>query len=183
MLGGQRKGPRTGASAVFVSGAHEIGHLAAAKKEGAKLAAPFFLPAGLGIIGSFGTITAVQSVLRNRGELLRIAAAGPLAGTAVSAALVVVGLLLSVVGAGPSVAVETGAWNDCLLMAALGQLAFGERLVTEASLPLSPLLLAGALLAAALLCLPLSPLRLPFASHRCPDRGTVQAGRASSSMA
>lgn len=90
----------------------------------------------------------MQSVLKNRGELLRIATAGPLAGTVVSAALVLVGLGLSVAEVGPLVAVETGAWNDCLLMGALGQLVFGERLVTEAALPLSTFLLAGALLLA-----------------------------------
>ena len=41
--------------------------------------------------------------------------------------------------------VETGAFNDCLLLGALGQLAFGSRLYSEASLQLSPILLAGTL--------------------------------------
>lgn len=43
------------------------------------------------------------------------------------------------------VQVESGAFNDCLLLGALGQVTFGDRLITDPTLPLSPFLLAGAL--------------------------------------
>jgi Zn-dependent protease len=81
--------------------AHEAGHIVAAKREGAELKAPLFIPAGLGIIGTFGAITQVRSMLRNRQQLLLIAAAGPAAGTAASLAAVTVGVLLTLTQSGP----------------------------------------------------------------------------------
>jgi Zn-dependent protease len=48
--------------------AHEIGHWTAAKKVGAELQPPFLVPAGLGIIGTFGAITGVA--LTNRAAAL-----------------------------------------------------------------------------------------------------------------
>jgi hypothetical protein len=41
--------------------------------------------------------------------------------------------------------VETGAFNDCILLGGLGQLTFGNRLYSEDVLQLSPILLAGVL--------------------------------------
>jgi hypothetical protein len=87
--------------------AHEAGHALAARSVGAQLQPPFLIPAGLGIIGSFGAVTGVRGTLRNREELLKIAAAGPAAGTALSLALVLLGLGLSVAKAGPLVEVWT----------------------------------------------------------------------------
>ena len=75
--------------------------MAAAKRLGVKLAPPFLIPAGLGIIGSFGTITGVRGVLPNRTALLRIGEAGPAAGAAASGVLTLVGLGLSLAGVGP----------------------------------------------------------------------------------
>ena len=85
---------------------HEIGHIVAAKKEGATLAPPFIIPAGLGIIGSFGSVTGIVSTLPNRNSLLRIAAAGPAAGTGLSLACIAVGLILTVAGVGGSAQVR-----------------------------------------------------------------------------
>lgn len=85
--------------------AHEGGHLAAARSVGAQLRVPFLIPAGLGIIGSFGAVTGIKGRLRDRGELLTIAAAGPAAGAALSFALAVIGLGLSVTRTGPLVEV------------------------------------------------------------------------------
>lgn len=67
---------------------------------------PFLIPAGLGIIGSFGAVTGIKGTLRNRDELLKIAAAGPAAGATLSLALVLVGLGLSAAQAGPLVEVQ-----------------------------------------------------------------------------
>lgn len=85
--------------------AHEGGHLVAARSVGAALRVPFLIPAGLGIIGTFGAVTGIKGTLRNRGELLTIAAAGPAAGAALSLALAVVGLGLSATRTGPLVEV------------------------------------------------------------------------------
>ena len=89
-----------------LAGAHEAGHFVAARQQGVKLLPPFLIPAGLGIIGSFGAITPVRDTLKQRLQLLRIAEAGPAAGTVVSAALVLGGLALSVAKAGPLVQVR-----------------------------------------------------------------------------
>lgn len=77
----------------------------AARSVGAALRVPFLIPAGLGIIGTFGAVTGIKGTLRNRGELLTIAAAGPAAGAALSLALAVVGLGLSATRTGPLVEV------------------------------------------------------------------------------
>ena len=42
---------------LFAAVTHEFGHWKAAKDVGAELQPPFLIPAGLGIIGSFGAIT------------------------------------------------------------------------------------------------------------------------------
>lgn len=150
--------------------AHEVGHIVAARKAGAQLAPPILIPAALGIIGSFGAVTAFRGPLADRNQLLRIGTAGPLYGALAAGTLTALGLGLSAAGIGPAfqvrhapepdrkrtphgvhrlsrlswgVQVETGAFNDCLLMGVLGQLTFGSRLYSEASLQLSPILLAG----------------------------------------
>jgi len=54
-------------------------------------------------IGSFGGITPLQSLVKNRNDLWDVAAAGPIAGVAASVALLVVGLSQSHPGALPQV--------------------------------------------------------------------------------
>jgi Zn-dependent protease len=85
--------------------AHESGHWKAASKEAVKLAPPIFIPAGLGIIGSFGAITGIKGILKNRSQVLKIAAAGPLYGAAAAGVVTVIGLALSAASVGPSVPV------------------------------------------------------------------------------
>ncbi len=41
-------------------GSHEFGHWWAARKHGLELGLPFFIPAGFGFLGSFGSITRVK---------------------------------------------------------------------------------------------------------------------------
>ena len=48
------------------AGVHEGGHRWAAKKRGVDLSLPFFIPAGLGLLGSFGSITRFKSAVPNR---------------------------------------------------------------------------------------------------------------------
>ncbi|XWS07656.1 hypothetical protein CRYUN_Cryun41cG0008200 [Craigia yunnanensis] len=59
-------------------GVHELGHILVAKSTGVKLGVPFFVPSWQ--IGSFGAITRIKSIVPNREDLLKVAAAGPLAG-------------------------------------------------------------------------------------------------------
>lgn len=54
-------------------------------------------------IGSFGGITPFESLLKNRGDLWDVAAAGPIAGIAASTALLAIGLSQSHEGGLPPV--------------------------------------------------------------------------------
>lgn len=54
-------------------------------------------------IGSFGGITPLQSLVKNRSDLWDVAAAGPVAGVAASAALLFIGLSQSHPGGLPQV--------------------------------------------------------------------------------
>jgi membrane-associated protease RseP (regulator of RpoE activity) len=73
--------------------AHELGHLAIARRNGIRLSIPFFLPTWQ--IGSFGAITRFESLLPDRKALFDVAFAGPAAGGILSLILLVVGLTLS----------------------------------------------------------------------------------------
>ena len=75
--------------------AHELGHLAAARARGLELSPPLFIPAGLGLLGSFGAITRIKSFVPDRTALAAVGAAGPLAGAALSAAVMVAGAVLT----------------------------------------------------------------------------------------
>ena len=75
--------------------APELGHLAAARARGLELAPPLFIPAGLGLLGSFGAITRIKSFVPDRTALAAVGAAGPLAGAALSAAIMVAGAVLT----------------------------------------------------------------------------------------
>ena len=94
-------------SCCTLAGAHEAGHYITARKYDAKMNPPFFIPAGLGILGSFGTITGFRQNLQDRTALLRITEAGPAAGAAVAGALTLVGLGLSVYDIGPQFVVRS----------------------------------------------------------------------------
>lgn len=67
-------------SACWSAGTHEAGHALAAKRTGVALGPPLFIPAGLGLLGSFGAITRIKSIVPDRTALAEVAAAGPVAG-------------------------------------------------------------------------------------------------------
>lgn len=53
---------------------HEWGHQVAARKVGVQLAPPVLLPAGLGLLGSFGAITSPMEPVPSRAALLEVGA-------------------------------------------------------------------------------------------------------------
>jgi len=88
--------------AVYVlglQGMHEVGHRLAALVNGTKLGPPLWIPNGQ--LGTFGSITQIKSLLRDRAELFDVAIGGPVAGGAASLAVFLTGLALSA-GADPS---------------------------------------------------------------------------------
>lgn len=62
----------------LILGVHEISHILVAKDAGVKLGVPYFVPSWQ--IGSFGAITRILNIVPKREDLLKVAAAGPLAG-------------------------------------------------------------------------------------------------------
>lgn len=77
-----------------------MGHRVAAGPRGLALAPPLLIPAGLGLLGSFGAITRIRSDVPDRQSLLEVAVAGPAAGAVASLALLLVGLGLTAAGLG-----------------------------------------------------------------------------------
>ena len=72
-----------------------------------KLGPTYFIPNLQ--IGSFGAITPIASLLKNRGQLWDVAAAGPIAGLSFAAALLFIGLDQSHPGALPKVGWANGS--------------------------------------------------------------------------
>ena len=94
---------------------HEFGHYFTARKYGAAVSLPFFIPAPpfLFMAGTLGAIIRLRSPARDRNEMFDVAVAGPLAGLAVAVPAACLGL----------------AWST--VMPAVPHMAFGESLLTK----------------------------------------------------
>ena len=122
--------------------AHELGHVWMARKEGLSLGPPLLIPAGLGLLGSFGGITRTRDIVQNRRQLASLAIAGPLMGSAVSLGIALIGLVLTSRGIG-GVEVDSASFRDSLVIGTLSRSVFGDRVFTAASLNCNPLFVAG----------------------------------------
>jgi membrane-associated protease RseP (regulator of RpoE activity) len=71
--------------------AHEIGHYLACRRYGVPATLPFFLPAPLLMFGTFGAVIRIKGAIPHRRALFDIAAAGPLAGFAVTVPVLLAG--------------------------------------------------------------------------------------------
>ncbi len=71
---------------IAILGTHEMGHWLVARWHGVKTSLPVFIPIPFGI-GTFGAVIAMKELPPDRRSLLRIGAAGPLAGGVVALAL------------------------------------------------------------------------------------------------
>ena len=94
---------------------HEFGHYFTARRYGAVVSLPFFIPAPpfLFMAGTLGAIIRLRSPARNRNEMFDVAVAGPLAGLAVALPAACLGL----------------AWSQ--LLPAAPHVSFGESLLTR----------------------------------------------------
>ncbi|CAM6007791.1 unnamed protein product [Sphagnum balticum] len=115
--------------------AHEAGHLYAAQKVGAKLGFPYLL-------GSFGSITRITSIVTNRQELLQVAVTGPIAGAALGLTLVLLGLLLSP-SEGQGIVVNASIFHDSFLIGGLAKLFMGSSLTDGTQVAVNPLVLSA----------------------------------------
>jgi len=108
-----------------ILGVHEFGHYFTARRYGASVSLPYFIPAPPPFIfGTLGAIIKMRSPARERNSLFDIAVAGPLAGLAVAVPALLVGLAWSRV-----VTIPQGfsgiIFGDSLLMRFLVYLTFG----------------------------------------------------------
>ncbi|XP_022746011.1 probable zinc metalloprotease EGY2, chloroplastic isoform X2 [Durio zibethinus] len=119
-------------------GVHELGHILVAKSTGVKLGVPFFVPSWQ--IGSFGAITRIKNIVPKREVLLKVAAAGPLAGFSLGFALFLLGFFLP-----PSdsigVVVDASVFHESFLAGGVAKLLLGDVLKEGTPISVNPLVI------------------------------------------
>ena len=80
---------------------HELGHYFTARHYGVAVSLPYLIPFPLNIFGTMGAVIRMKDVPPSRRAMLRIGAAGPIAGMIVALPIVILGLSLSEVVALP----------------------------------------------------------------------------------
>ena len=102
---------------------HEMGHYLACRRYGIPATLPFFLP-GIPPFGTFGAVIRIRGMIPDRKALFDVAAAGPLAGFAVSLPVLIWGLFRATPL--PAGSVEGGiSFGSPLLVVAVEKLFFG----------------------------------------------------------
>ena len=113
---------------------HEFGHYFTARRYGAVVSLPFFIPAPPipFMAGTLGAIIRLRSPARNRNEMFDVAVAGPLAGLVVAVAAAWVGLSWStLVPAGPQQVFGASVLTQLLVWLHFGSLPDGLMLFTH----------------------------------------------------
>ena len=127
------------ASVLLGTGGHAFGHYIAARRHGVGAYPPYFVPA-LSMWGTSGAYVKMIWPIENRRALLRIFAAGPIAGFAVSAVLLFIGLALSQVV--PRQDVSALQFGESLLTLGMQRILFSHMTPTD-DLLIHPLGLAA----------------------------------------
>ncbi|XP_073114814.1 probable zinc metalloprotease EGY2, chloroplastic isoform X3 [Elaeis guineensis] len=122
----------------LVLGFHEIGHILVARDTGIKLGVPYFVPSWQ--TGSFGAITRILSIVANREGLIKLAAAGPLAGFSVGFVLLLLGFILPPAD-GIGIVVDPAVFHESFLAGGIAKLLLGEVLKEGSPLSINPLVL------------------------------------------
>lgn len=99
------------AALLGILGAHEMGHWLVARAHGLRTSLPVFIPMPFGL-GTFGAIISMDEPWPTRTSLLRIGAAGPLAGGVVALALMALALPGCPVVPIPDISVEGGMYME-----------------------------------------------------------------------
>lgn len=79
---------------------HELGHYFVSRKAGMITTLPYFIPAPH-LIGTFGAVIRMKSIVPSRSTLLRVGIAGPLAGFLVALPITIIGIALSKIQPAP----------------------------------------------------------------------------------
>ncbi|CAN8298284.1 unnamed protein product [Cochlearia groenlandica] len=122
----------------LVLGVHELGHILVANNLGIKLGVPFFVPSWQ--IGSFGAITRIKNIVPKREDLLKYAAAGPLAGFSLGFVLFLVGLFVPP-SDGIGVVVDASVFHESFLVGGIAKLLLGDVLKEGTSISVNPLVI------------------------------------------
>ncbi|CAA3014180.1 probable zinc metalloprotease EGY2, chloroplastic isoform X2 [Olea europaea subsp. europaea] len=117
---------------------HEISHALVAKEIGIKLGMPYFVPSWQ--IGSFGAITRILNIVPKREDLLKVAAAGPLAGFSLGIVLLLLGFILPPAD-GLGVIVDASVFHESLLAGGIAKLLLGDALKEGTPVSVNPLVI------------------------------------------
>jgi len=120
---------------------HELGHYFVSRRAGMITTLPYFIPAPIHFIGTFGAIIRMKSIVPDRKTLLRVGMAGPLAGFAVALPVTVIGIMLSEIAPTP-IDVEYLHLGDSLLFSFLARIIHPD-IPQGYDLFLHPVALAG----------------------------------------
>ncbi|GAV56759.1 Peptidase_M50 domain-containing protein [Cephalotus follicularis] len=122
----------------LILGVHELAHILVAKSAGIKLGVPYFVPSLQ--IGSFGAITRIRNIVPRREDLLKLAAAGPLAGFSLGFFLFLLGLILPP-SDGVGVIVDASVFHESFLVGGIAKLLFGNALKDGTPVSVNPLVI------------------------------------------
>uniref|UniRef100_A0A7N0UBL3 Peptidase M50 domain-containing protein n=1 Tax=Kalanchoe fedtschenkoi TaxID=63787 RepID=A0A7N0UBL3_KALFE len=122
----------------LILGVHEISHIIVAQKSGIRLGVPYFVPSWQ--IGSFGAITRIINIVPKREDLLKVAAAGPLAGFSLGLVLMLLGFFIPPTD-GIGVVVDSSVFHESLLAGGIAKLLLGDVLKEGTPISVNPLIL------------------------------------------
>jgi len=81
---------------------HELGHYFVSRKEGMITTLPYFIPVPFHLLGTFGAVIRMKSIVPSRRSLLKVGLAGPVAGFIVALPITVIGIALSDIRIAPT---------------------------------------------------------------------------------
>ncbi|MEK6682412.1 MAG: site-2 protease family protein [Nitrospirota bacterium] len=93
---------------------HELSHYFASKKHHTEATLPYFIPAPITLIGTFGAFIKMKSPIQTRSALIDIGASGPIAGFILSVIASIIGLSYSTVVAATDTKGALGLGNSVL---------------------------------------------------------------------
>ncbi|KAJ9175867.1 hypothetical protein P3X46_014375 [Hevea brasiliensis] len=120
----------------LILGVHELSHILVAKRSDVKLGVPYFVPSWQ--IGSFGAITRILSIVSKREDLLKVAAAGPIAGFTVGFVLFLLGFILPP-SDGVGLVVDASVFHESFLAGGIAKLLLGDVLKEGTPISVNPL--------------------------------------------
>ncbi|XP_047270731.1 probable zinc metalloprotease EGY2, chloroplastic isoform X3 [Capsicum annuum] len=122
----------------FLLVVHEVSHRFVATEVGIKLGIPYFVPSWQ--IGSFGAITRILNVVPKREDLLKVAAAGPLAGFSVGLILLLSGFILPPTD-GIGIIIDPSVFHESFLAGGIAKLLLGDVLKEGTPISVNPLVI------------------------------------------